>query len=113
VTELEREMRAKAEAFVSLGADKCVEYEYDDAVSILKLLDALAAAREGRDIFLRQRNKYASLYFETQTELEKALSPCPHQNTEIIEPHLAGARRCLDCGAERGAGSLPYERSNR
>lgn len=73
----------------------------------------IAEMREERDTYLRQRNKYATLYFDTQAELEKTVNPCLHKNTEIIEPHLAGARRCLDCGAERGAGSMPYERVER
>ena len=41
--DLEKRLRAKAEEFIELGPDECVEYEYEDAVSTLKLLDALAA----------------------------------------------------------------------
>jgi len=26
------------------------------------------------------------------------MNKCSHENTKIWEPHLAGARKCIDCG---------------
>jgi hypothetical protein len=34
---------------------------------------------------------------------------CPHMNTKISEPHLAGARRCLDCNAYKPSASADWE----
>jgi len=28
----------------------------------------------------------------------KEVSECKHERTQMWEPHLAGARKCLDCG---------------
>lgn len=33
---------------------------------------------------------------------------CQHKNTKVWEPHLAGARKCLDCGFEKYSTSGPW-----
>lgn len=44
-------------------------------------------------------------YYEVQTYGQP--DECLHRNTKIWEPHLAGARKCLDCGRVKNPNRNP------
>lgn len=81
------------------------ESELDKA---LKLLKELIAAQE----FSRLNITYIPEDWAERARALLAGKSCEHKRTVIWEPHLAGARKCQDCGMVYGPGRTPQWQSS-